>query len=312
MNNVNQTFLEQSAYYQLKSYCGNIVPVSGCRFYSMIASTKDISQRFAIDVLADSETICYRKTKDLQDNLDDKQLELPIIACFVNEETYTIKIQQVLGWNYGERKVFAYDVRKAVPLSQSNIDVLFNMIDNTIRVLPYSMWHFCKELRLNDMQWPDASIVYMRVMSNNYKMINHPQMSELEKFHRNLSGIPEDDYPKDDLDAFIFDITKERFPKVSVRTTSFLFNVDMKDIQKYNSYYKKTIDLLFLENDLNYQAIKGGHILSKQLEFFSHSPEPWVDLIWETYNEPQYNRDMNDKFCKTYSPISRYLLNPKK
>lgn len=310
MNENLQKQIEQSVYYQLKQFCRIITPVQECPYYRFIASSTDETQRFGIDVLAnDEKDLCDRKTRKIRENIQqDAQLSIPIIACFVDTKTFDVSLQIVLNRRYEHVQIIPYNIEKACSMTEKSMALILHNIDTTIRCLPKPMWSVCKSLILNDEKFPNASIIYLRSLRENYKMKQSLQTEDLERFNRLLQGIPEEEYPSDEVDNLLFSLSRDHFKNVKVRSSLVLFNTDLKNLQIYKNLYKHAINVMFLNYDLEYQAMNGGTILSKRLELFTQRPTYEINLMWQTYHTEEEIQNLDKLMNDTYSPLSKYLI----
>lgn len=228
----------QMARYKLLQFCNKVAAVSNCGYYDYLVSTSNSDSRFAVKVYPD-DIDCANEVAKLYDKVKDQsnntsQINIPIIILYVNTTTASTKFQKLLTWNYNNRKAHDYRYEPKINWNSKNATVLFSEIDKAIVPLPNSMWSFKKVISIHSDLYLDAYIVYFRSFSDSYKMQGKDCISESESLSRLIKGVPEEEYPSDKLDKAIFAAIDKEYPGCTVRSSTFIFNTDLKDIQYYN------------------------------------------------------------------------------
>lgn len=126
-----------------------------------------------------------------------------------------------------------------------------------IDYLPLEYLRVMKIIELKDNNTIDGQFVYLRQFTEEYRMSTPPVLNEEERFHRTLCGIPEDEYPKDELDRVIYERIKEQYPFATVKTKLLLFHTDLVNLRQYKECEVKTLSLnLIREHKVNQLADK--------------------------------------------------------
>lgn len=259
--------------------------INGPLFDILATSTSD-GLRFGINIVSSSysDTVTYEKYLEYLNTVDYSVREnrLPIVIVSVNESTETAKIGIQVGWRFGRPVVFKKP--SMMSLTEDNANKIMDAIkamDETIRMLSEHGMKVIKTLHIEKSE-PNgmihhARIVYMRDFTEKYKMKPKEVVDEREKFSRLLSGVPEDDYPKDFLDDSILSMILQYFPETSMESKLMLFSSDLRDIQQLSHCIRQDVEM-FVEPDLAnvpniaLQLFNGIELVHFKLNVFVDAP----------------------------------------
>lgn len=186
---------------------------------------------------------------------------IPMTAMVVDRRLGTIDFAMLVDWTYSMPLVCVDP--NYIPLNNENKDRIYSKLlesDQEIRVLPVKSFRVVKTIRvLQNNQW--FEIVYLRNFTPSYKMRKDQNLlTEDEKMDRMLHGVPEDDYPSDELDELIMSAFVKKYSQVKLKTTSLLLNTELRDLRRcYANRECGTLNLLFVpryENLVNFDGQK--------------------------------------------------------
>lgn len=120
-----------------------------------------------------------------------------------------------------------------------------------IALLPQDMWKIKKTIFLNTDEINEAEIIYFRTLTKKYRMTTSNELSEEERFYRTLNGIPEEEYPQDELDKIIYQKVVETYPNAKVKSETFLFSTDLANIRIKKEKLLFSLELCFFAISYN-------------------------------------------------------------
>ena len=174
--------------------------------------------------------------------------QIPIILMAVDEPTESAKIAFLLGWRLGKPRIYKnFEFRN---LNQKTADICLQLIkslDEVIRILSTDDLNvlkkitFSKKIQNNRVQ--QAEILYLRKLSSTYRMCQKEIVDEKERFERLLKGMPEEEYPQDELDTVILDAVKKQFRNAKVYSKLMLFSTELDELQFYRDVHRVAITL---------------------------------------------------------------------
>jgi len=209
-------------------------------YYDFIVTIEESSLVFGVEV----KNSGFLHTNHYQDYLEslieidvsERQNRIPILIAAVNEEDESVKIGFLLAWQFGRARLFKKP--SMVELNKANADKIFDFIksmDETIRILSMHGMKVVKKIRVeyqhNDGRLSHGKVVYLRDFTEEYKMHQKEIVDEREQLERMIHGIPQDEYPDDELDGVIFNLILERFPKSTKISNLLLFSTELRDLQ---------------------------------------------------------------------------------
>lgn len=232
---INLTNILTIGYYKLLQLCAHVDRVENSPYYDYLATSKLTTTRFAFKVYPTSQRGSLELNsfvRSIYANKDsNSQLRINVLLMFVDEVTGTVYVQKLLTWRYGLSSVSDVENEEPHVFNDSNAQLLFAELDDVIQVLPQSMWSFKKTITIKDDSFIHAEIVYFRKFRDDYCLKETPELKEIEKFYRYVRGIPEMEYPKDRLDEMIFEGICHNYELSDVRTSLFILNTELRDLQ---------------------------------------------------------------------------------
>lgn len=225
--------------------------------YDILCSSTIDELRFGINVISSSFSASntYERYLNYLDSVDysDENYRIPILLMAVNESTETAMIGIQVGWRFGKPKIFKKPSMMSLTKENSNkiLDAVKSM-DETIRLLSEYGMKIIKTINL-DKSAPNgmnhhASMVYLRDLTEQYKMKPKIVVNECEKFNRLLTGIPEEEYPNDFLDEAVLEMVKQVFPNASMKSQLLLFSSELRDLQQLSQSIRLTSQLVVKPN----------------------------------------------------------------
>ena len=93
----------------------------------------------------------------------------------------------------------------------------------------------------------DAHLIYLRKMSDEYKMSPKKDDTYLDKFNRCLSGHFQDEYPNDALDEAIYNAVCTKHPYAKKANNSLMFTTsEVRSLLRYRNYSHDVAEFRFL------------------------------------------------------------------
>ena len=270
--------------------------------YDILCSSNIDELRFGINVMSSSFSTSntYERYLNYLDSVDysDKNYRIPILLMAVNESTETAMIGIQIGWRFGKPTIFKKPSMMSLTKENSNkiLDAVKSM-DETIRLLSEYGMKIIKTINL-DKSAPNgmnhyASMVYLRDLTEQYKMKPKIVVNEREKFNRLLTGIPEEEYPNDFLDEAVLEMVKQVFPYANMKSKLLLFSNELRDLQQLSQTIRLTSEL-FVEPNLNglpdiaITMLNGLKLVHFGIDVFVDNPfsKPYFENLSFTKIEP--------------------------
>lgn len=226
--------------------------------YDYIVRDKSQGLQFAVNVVSHT----FLRTKSFQDylkTLDSADYsinsnQLPILLMAVNEQSRTASIGYVLAWHRG--RPYIYHNINMRPSNERNWVIVLNQLlsmNEIIRILNRDgikiVKHISVEHNINGIPH-FGEIVYLRSFSDAYKMKQKVVKTDKERFDRMLFGIPEDEYPSDELDTAILNAVRSVLTAKDPVSKTLLFSTDLSELQFYKRNYSKANGILAIEPDM--------------------------------------------------------------
>lgn len=179
----------------------------------------------------------------------------PPIMREVNTDNFAIIMNDILASDYSIRSLY----------------------DNTygvLKTISVKLPDYCSGLR--DVSYY-GRIIYKRNFAQNYKMNTPEVIDDKEQWHRFMHGIPQNEYPSDELDGLILNVLKKKFEDVSVNNSLFLFNSELRNLRQIysNQLRKKLIIQIGPKIDLDTMTQLGNYIVCPRIAltmFIENSP----------------------------------------
>jgi len=218
-----------------------VVVVDGFDFGIKIGSSTMTSNESFSAYLNLLETTDYEKDGEKR----------PIVLMCVNESSEEAHFGFVLGWRFNQPIIY-----RNVTLRKINKQTWPIFIDNVktmstvIRVLSENAIGVVKKIYIDDNgvqgRPHHAKMIYVRRFSNTYKMQQKVISNEKERFERQMFGIPEDEYPSDDLDKDLQNELIGKYQTVRVKSELLLFSSELQELkQETNRCTKHKVTLIY-------------------------------------------------------------------
>lgn len=225
--------------------CGDInIESVNTIFYDLKVKIKDSNLYFAVKVGSSSfiKNVSYETyTEQLRNSyIGNVSNFIPVILMCINENTETATWGFQVGWMYN--KPIILDRIKQSVANEKSWALLYDHIksmDNTIRILSEFGMKIIKTLDIETIyreQTCNAKIIYLRDFSDKYKMKQTSPATDEERFHRMMYGIPEEEYPRDELDDIICQSVNSKYRINSVYSKLLLFSSELRDLQVYRDF----------------------------------------------------------------------------
>lgn len=221
----------------------------------MIVEIPDSELKFAIEV----------KTVSAYTNVNRQELKnriaravyrqgapnIPIILALVNEDSASVNIGIALQWRF-HTPIIEDDIR-FVELMPENADVILDNIkaaDTVIRALSNTNLKVVKKISFSIEQGGlnhQGYIVYLRDLSQGYRMNCKTSDNQQEEFDRFLNGIPENEYPRDIVDEKILEAVTEKYHDSKIKSSLLVFSTELRDLKHLLSLscnFEGSIDVL--------------------------------------------------------------------
>ena len=176
---------------------------------------------------------------------------LPLVLILINEETQHMKAAIVVESHFGMPIVNR--AINFVELTPESWPLFFDTIksaDSTIRVLTDINFRILKRISFNyegEHHEGTGHLLYLRRFRPDYRMTPREVNSRQQQFELYLNGIPEEDYPSDDIDHMILDAVRNRYQNVVVRSSLLMLNTELRDLRndiRRNNVLEGSIDFI--------------------------------------------------------------------
>lgn len=275
--------------------------------YDVLCSTTIDGLRFGINVVSSSFSTSntYEHYLKYLDSVDysDKNYRIPILLMAVNESTETAMIGIQVGWRFGKPTIFKKPSMMSLTKENSNkiLDAVKSM-DETIRLLSEYDMKIIKTINLeksdpNGMNH-HARMVYLRDLTEQYKMSPKVMVNERENFNRLLTGIPEEEYPNDFLDDAVLEMVKQKFPNANMKSQRLLFSSELRDLQQLSQLRRFTSEMYVVPN-MN-SLLGTTNTMPKEFKYVHFGIDVFVDF---PFNSLYFE---NLSFTK-FEPIENWL-----
>lgn len=161
--------------------------------------------------------------------------KLPILLLLVNEKEESVMMGIFLYWIY--ERSFVNTKPNFRKVNAKNLVWLSDCLHGLYRIISLvnvENLRIVKYVKLNDERWNEAYVIYMRNITTTYRMKEkNPQLND---FDRNLNGTPQNEYPSDILDEFIYEEIKKSYPNAEIVSSSYFFGLDIINLERYKTY----------------------------------------------------------------------------
>lgn len=244
-------------------FCGNVkIEDVSTGIYDFRVS--DASQGLLFGVFVVSSK--YESTAMYQDfqnklrtvDLRSDEYKLPIIIMSVNANAMKSSFGIAVSWHRERPTIYSkISMRESNEMNWGHaLDHIVSMND-AIAVLSRYGLNVKKSISIETEGYDGipcyGEVIYLRNFTDNYKMKQNIIKDEKEKFERLLYGIPEDEYPSDIIDSIIEKSIASHWTVhpcrgSNVKSDSFLFTTDLKEIQHYRNSCRVDVNIVIQPN----------------------------------------------------------------
>ena len=173
-----------------------------------------------------------------------------------------------------------------------------------IAYLPIEYLRVIKLIDLNTNDVVGGQVIYLRKFTQTYKMKTPPMLTEEERFNRLLTGTPENEYPADELDDYIFDAIRREYPMATLKTKLLLFHTDLLNVRLNKDKKLKSLDWMITKDAQEAQTIHirlecyyypnafklDGQIKELSVPKMLTTNEEYANIVQEVRNYEQFSQ----------------------
>ena len=248
------------AEYEIIKNCGEVlIEKKPTALYDWLV--KDNAQGLFWGVCVVSHT--FTRMKAYEEYLDvlyqtdfyNERNRVPIVMLAVHQSTRRVTFGFQVVWHHGKATIYNNVKFRELTYRSwgSALDNLLSM-DDVIRVLNQNNLRIIKHLKVSktvDGERYFADVIYLRSLTRDYRMADKEVVDQKEQFNRFVFGIPENEYPSDELDEWIEEIIGAKYQIEKKKSSLLLFTTELRDLQVYRTNYHRIDVLLLFELDLN-------------------------------------------------------------
>ena len=284
-----------------------IVSFSNTPLYDLVVEEKQSGLLFGVkaagmDYPDSGEYQSYLKLlEDSKYELKDERM--PIILMCADKDTEIIRFGYQLTWErYRATIQTKVTLRDINPENWETLIVNLKEMDRVIRFLENEKISVIKRIAVEKkMSWggvAHADIIYLRRFTEQYKMQKKEVQTEQERFHRMLTGIPEEEYPNDILDDVIFKGVESVFPNPRKKSQILLLNTELQDLKRELERSKKAFNIRIepeFSDLLNYK----GFVNSFRI----------LEIPITLYHDPIkiFDDSFNDEYPSVLAPVAEWI-----
>lgn len=198
---------------------------------------------------------------------------LPLVIA-TRTENEEISVGVAVSWRFGAPSIES-DVN-FIALKEDNRSLIYDEIkssDETIRALEIPNCKVVKHIVLTEKNngiHYHAEIVYLRDLSITYRMRSRDNLGEMERLNYYINGIPEEDYPCDQLDKGIFKaVSNGGYKDIQVVSKLMLFSSELRDLkQVYGNKKSHKVDFLVLPDYSSFSIMEGRKFKPFSLDIY--------------------------------------------
>ena len=321
--------IEQIAITILYRLFGNIsVTQSHKGICDLIVSYNDgTGLRFGVVVKGKSfnETEQFRKLVCTLEQTDllSEEYRMPIIALYVDETSENAKIAFLVGWRFEKPRIYKdFELRNLNEKSAGICLQIIKSMDNVIRLLSADELYVLKHLVFSKKHIEERSIrgeiLYLRKLSTTYRMKQNEVVDERERIERMIKGIPEDEYPKDELDRLIHEAVKDKFKDAKIKSSLLVLSPELDDLQYFKNVHCHHTSLVVWPKTSNLSVLETDRLIG--LDPLSLDIELYVDnlLFRDAFDSVSFEKEEPwegwnvklaewNKMKETMRPISQFF-----
>ena len=203
-------------------------------FSDLMVTERTTGLRFVVEVKRDD--ISQEELIEYLDRVaeivsDQGMPKLPLILILLNEETQLMKAAIVVESHFG-MPIVNRDIH-FLKLTSDGWPLFFDTIksaDDTIRVLTDFNFRILKRISFNyegEHHEGIGHLLYLRRFRLDYRMTPREVNSRQKQFELYLNGIPEEDYPSDDIDHMILDAVCNQYKDAKVSSSLLMLNTEL-------------------------------------------------------------------------------------
>lgn len=259
--------------------------VMGCDYVATLQEQSNTPFLVYISSSALLRTEAYKEyVESFQEikEVNDKD-KLPILLLLVNEKEESVMMGIFLYWIY--ERSFVNTKPNFRKVNAKNLIWLSDCLHGLYRIISFvnvDNLRIVKYVKLNDERWIDAYVIYTRNLTNTYRMKEkNPQLSD---FERNLNGTPQNEYPSDILDEFIYEEIKKSYPNAEMFSSSYFFGLDIINLEQYKTY-------AFTTNTISVIPVYYHPITNQLMQLDSNVLNISLDIVYH----PNYRNNFGDR-----------------
>ena len=234
-----------------------------------------------------------------------KEERLPIMLMCADKEAETIKFGYQLTWNrYRASIQTKVTLREITPDNWAVMIENLKEMDKVIRMLNDDKISIIKryfvERKIPTGGVAHAEIIYLRRFTDLYKMKQKEVVTKEERFHRMLTGIPEDEYPNDILDKLIFKGLDQVFPNPQKKSQILLLNTELQDLKRELERSQKSFTISY---EPDFCDLTSYHTIINSIRIIR------IPLV--LYHDPlkMFNDNISDEFTSVTEPLKDWVKN---
>lgn len=231
--------------------------------------------------------------------------KLPVL---IFENSIDCRFCVFMYWRYGTYNIIKnIHWRKLEPLNIDWLEIVLTSNHGDIRFLPNRLFRVEKIISLNSKTLLHGEIRYLRTFREGYKMKSSKTKPD-EQLNRLIYGTPEDEFPKDMLDACIFDAVKKLYPDAVVISKLILFESDVLDLFQLNDRRVENQHIYAL-NMMNNVLVPVAdlEILYTPNLWMRNNRTPNLSVTISVQNSEELN-NFKKFMDKVYEPISNLII----
>ena len=295
--------VSQLAASDIKKYLPNaILEQNSSPYWDFIVRIDDYETIFGVNIVRTD----YARSKSYTDYLEmlrqhEAEQELPIALICVNEAKEEIKTGILLSWQYRRPSIDSNVTLKSS--SKERWNYLVDVIRPTasehykVGVLHSENCYIKKTIDLNvtdrNGRLYIGELVYLRKLSEEYRMNSPVERTPEEQFTILLNGIPRDEYPSDSLDDAIFEAIHQEFDVEPTRNEMLILTTELRDALRYRDYLRGEVNvsispIIIDIRDVAIQLMGQFSVFSVGIDLFAYNNEnlQYFNERAFDYNEP--------------------------
>jgi len=313
--------MKQLGCLKLMQFCKDVKSVINCKYYDFLVSSPSSSSTiFAVKIfdtsISDEDYNGY--ISDISLNINSSQLMLPLIGLFIDFETGVAFARKIVNRRFDKSEIVDNGKAQINEWNKHNVDLLFSEMDSVICLLPQDLWAIQKTINVKSSDFAECHIVYFRRFTDMYKMKEKPQLTREERINRMFRGIPQNEYPSDDLDELILQSIKNAYPVSSCTSSTLISNTELRNLQFFTRSNMKIKEgtVIFMPNSsemYDYLLAFPQRTLPQLPVYMSyfpnlkHNPTNIITQIYTVECPVEVLKNI-EKIKDTYVPLSQYFL----